>query len=472
MHKGNAGRRWIRTWPATCSRLLLALVLACGVAWPAVAATDPRCLAELQDDENLLQGLVPQVRVLDNRGAEAAWARLNNEVLRLRGEAARGRPDVCAQLPGLRGELQGFQGNLDAERRRVAAQVQAPLPTGPAGWEQAYGWRAHYQADPAAPAVLLIHGVAATEQTWTEPLAMWSLRNMAFDPKAEPAFAEASIRHPFAFAWSPRAPGHNFWNELAQHLHVATWNQAPCVAAAAEAPSPACLDSDVFDAAYQSAQWALQKLLAETRGPVTLIGHSRGGLIVRRLLKEHGDAGGRIRQAIMLHSPHGGSQVGGRQDAAYGHLLSGLETLIPERHWREEVSSEGARVQETLVHLSGFAGTRELDPALVPRALAQGEKPLPGVRYITFGGTSPVVLRLHIRTYPEKHREHTLSFPDSTALPELTLGRGDALVTDQSAQAPWLGARHYSNPLHHGEVLWTEAVIRQVTALASEPTGQ
>ena len=162
----------------------------------------------------------------------------------------------------------------------------------------------------------------------------------------------------------------------------------------------------------------------------------------------------------------------------YANLTAGLEKMIPERELRNNVAEFTSEMQNGLLNIVGLSGGRELGANMVPKQVAAGEKALLGVNYITFGGTSPTLLRLHIHTYTftkyppffTKTRG-SIPFIELKAFNEMTMGKGDTLVTDDSAKLPWLGAQHFSNPLHHGEVLWTASVINHVKNL-SERLGK
>jgi len=62
----------------------------------------------------------------------------------------------------------------------------------------------------------------------------------------------------------------------------------------------------------------------------------------------------------------------------------------------------------------------------------------------------------------------TFALFSSSELPELQSGKGDLMVTDASAHMPW-PAQHITHPLHHGEVLWDQATMQQVTAFIRQP---
>jgi len=315
-------------------------------------------------------------------------------------------------------------------------------PKGPVGWEARLGWSGHRAPKKGAPVVLLVHGLAASSKHWKAPHTSWSLRNIYFDPKKEPKDKTLSL--------SPPAPRRNFFDFfVAEGMSVYTWNQAPCIAASS-LPGAACRESDTFDKAYESARWALRKILDETDGPIALVGHSRGGLVIRRLLKEYGTSG-RIRWVVTLHSPHHGTSIAGRP-AKLESEVDALISLAP-KELAEPVLAAKAFFMGSL----GVAGGRELAAtgkgSIIP-GLAAGEKAIPGVQYVSFGGTSPIVLRVYVLG------EERLAFPEIDLFDELKPG-GDALVTDASAHF-FFPSLHFSRALHHGEVLWNRAVMEQV----------
>lgn len=321
------------------------------------------------------------------------------------------------------------------------AHGDAP-PRGPAGWEAKYGWVGHSAGKRDAPVVLFVHGLAASSKHWRAPHTAWSMQKIYFDPKREPKDKKLSL--------SPPAPRRNFFDDfVGEGFSVYTWNQAPCIAASS-LPSSSCRESDTFDNAYESARWALRKVLDETRGPIALVGHSRGGLVIRRLLKEYG-ASGRVRWVVTLHSPHHGTSIAGKP-AKLESEIDALIALAP-RELSEPILAAKAFFMGNL----GLAGGRELAAtgkgSIVP-GLARGEKKLPGVQYVSFGGTSPIVLRAYVLG------EERLAFPTSPFFDELKLG-GDALVTDVSAHFHF-PTLHFSRDLHHGEVLWNREVMDQV----------
>jgi hypothetical protein len=135
---------------------------------------------------------------------------------------------------------------------------------------------------------------------------------------------------------------------------------------------------------------------------------------------------------------------------------------------------------------------RELIPdGPLLRQLAEGERPLPGVKYHTFGGTNPRVFRLYVwrfdaesakpqyvcegascaqyfvwRVVPSEIGEVSPILDDiRDFVPEVSPGRGDGLVTDASARLPW--STHTTTRLNHAAVLWDRPLQLQVARLIS-----
>jgi pimeloyl-ACP methyl ester carboxylesterase len=470
----------------------------------------------------------------------------------------------------------------------VGAAPSSPSlpPQGPAGWETAHGWVMGGVSDKSAPVVLFVHGLVSSTTNFKAPFLAWNLKDIDFDPKAT-----AVVNGAVGVALSPKSPRRNWFDELGRTFRVASWDQVPCIAAATGIPSATCQASDTFDAAYQSAPWALRKLLDETTGPIAIIGHSRGGLIGRRLLKEFGNAGGRIKWFVTLHSPNRGVTFMGKAAALDDTGMAFLKALP------EDVVGPISAARNAVSALNGAAGAEELAPtgakSVIPK-LQAGETQVPGIAYLSFGGNSTVVLHVYAKgpaagtncgagkeydaglcydkcpagkkgvgpvcwetcppgftdsgvgcTKPEPYgrgagypwkfgdavddkgmyqrcekangagncekdgaivypkckvgyhqvgccictpdcpggmsdtgatclkRTSTRAGTSPTAVfdilslksfPELTNGTGDLMVTDASARLPWPGARHITQPLHHGEVLWDAGTMEKVRA--------
>jgi len=343
-----------------------------------------------------------------------------------------------------------FVAAVSAPVAASAAPADSLPPKGPPGWEKVHAWAEGGVATPGATAVLLVHGYASSSAHLRAPHTAWNVRNIDHDPKATPQFGRGSN-----VAISPRAPRLNFFDELGKTFKVAVWNQVPCMTSP-EMPRAACLKEDTFEVAYRTATWALRKLLDETTGPIALVGHSRGGLVGRRLVREFGNAGGRIKWFVSLHSPHQGVTTSVRVlrlDDLVGEVLSKLPKVL--RIGLRDALGRVLRGGEEMA----LRGSKSLFASFVP-----GEKQVAGITYVTFGGTSTTVCRVHRR-----RAKKTIDFGSHPDAPETKNGVGDLLVTDASARLPWPGVPHISQPIHHFELLWHKPTIERVRAILASP---
>lgn len=372
-----------------------------------------------------------------------------------------------------------------------------PLAAAPAGWK--------FQAGkPGKPAVLLIHGLAASRTHWTSPQDTWSIKHLHFDHRkkvddrtGDKAFKtvlgkkvyeiKAGIESVRLSAQDDAGKEQSFWNYLvSQGYTVATWNQAPCMDTD-KMPSQACKDGDTFAPALASAKEALAELAKASKEPIALLGHSRGGLIARALLKDASQPGReRVKWLITLHSPHQGSSMAslgvGLQKALDG--LDGAVDLgfLPDplqKTAKALLPDLGGGLNkgiDALVAVTGMEGARELAAnGAVLQGLSKDEAKPAGLRVVTVGGTSPKVAEAWLFLYdaasadPAKKGWHAdahkiLDFPGAGApgFPELKEG-GDLLVTDAASQLPWED-RHISDSLNHAEVLWDRGIQKEVDA--------
>jgi len=368
-----------------------------------------------------------------------------------------------------------------------AIALPAPLAAQTAStWWQQNGGRIHLADDPNRPVVLLLHGIGGAGSGFFKPSDDKSgINGFYYDYRARPAEIHRRAGKPgigvLRIASSPRsAPktdANNFFDYLIkQRFTVATWTQP----------------GTMFADAYRSAVTALDILVRDTKGPIALVGHSRGGLIVRKLLKDGGDRGGRIKWAIMLNSPQTGSEL----PRVGVELLSGITRAI-------DALPLPASMKTTLHESLGrdverFTSTYIVSPAqqeMIPGSpvlvdLARNEKPLPGVHYYTFGGIEPVVVHYYAWTYAASSAKPHVSCSSPTncttyyehdirpieipllspflggqprIVPEITPGLGDGLVTDLRARLPF--ARHYTRRINHAEGVLDPGIHRDVALI-------
>jgi len=372
------------------------------------------------------------------------------------------------------------------------------------------GWQFHQGAS-GKPAVLLIHGLAASSRHWTEPQATWSIKHFHYD-HARDLKAREGDKKGETHLGVTTFPIHaglesvrispvdddagkagSLWAYLVkQGYTVATWDQIPCMETD-KPPGTACKDSDTFERAYRSAQAALAELArASGNAPIALLGHSRGGLIARQLLKDRAQPGvERVRWLVTLHSPHQGSSMA-TMGVSLQKKLDQLDDLVSldflPKPMRPALKGVVADVGEVLngavdgvVALTGLAGARELaNNGAVLTALRQGESKPAGVSVVTFGGTSPRVAFVHAYVYDTQSASPSakewratphrlLDFPADLGLAfdEAKPG-GDLLVTDTASRLPWEDL-HHTHKLNHAEVLWSRKVQQQVDLALQTP---
>ena len=354
-------------------------------------------------------------------------------------------------------------------------------------WNKAQQYQKRFhKGNPNRPAVLLFHGLHQSLLSWTKP----SLGGYNYDYSHAPDKISATKDSPglgiFKVGKSDlMSVDQNNWFDflVGQGFTVATWSQP----------------GETVGDAYPSAVEVFERFVKDTEAlnpasppPIALIAHSRGGLLVRKLLKEKGDMG-RVRWVVTLHSPHAGSEMArapARLAAEITDLIDGVPMPPGLKGELKNLAVEAARPLNKFIE----DGSRELVPdGPLMRSLRSGEQPIPGVKYYTFGGVNPNLYRLYAWMFtpgsivPQFRRERLKlvkyykweAKPVEIILvspildkvrdfaPEIKPGSGDALVTDASARLPHLGALHQTTQLHHAEVLWNRGLQQKVVQILS-----
>lgn len=222
-------------------------------------------------------------------------------------------------------------------------------------------------------------------------------------------------------------------------------------------------------------------LLAHPSGPaddqsIALVGHSRGGLVIRKFLKDNfgSPLTDRIRRVVTLSSPHQGSMLANLSIAvgvSVRALVAGLAA----------VPALGGLLGTAIAPIvDGLTSDSRRDLAVGSeflKRLANGEGALPGARYFTLGGTSTTLTRVwqylytpdswvlrRVNTRPFFHRSEPSQWPivspfaETVPAPcdEIRHGRGDLLVAEVNARLPF--AIHRVHHLNHAEFLWDAQV--------------
>jgi pimeloyl-ACP methyl ester carboxylesterase len=339
----------------------------------------------------------------------------------------------------------------------------------------------HDAPDPGAPLVVLIHGLGVTGRFWRdparEPIAGGLLSTghlMPLPAVVTPADSRPPRGGLPRWLWpADPAPRASPWAGLARAgLALGAYTQDDSHAAMTEAVAE--LEAVLAAAADR-----------RPRAPLALVGHSRGGLIARRLLETRPEAARRVRALITLGTPHAGSALAalaGRGAFAAGMVGAALARAIGARCPRATGDTAG-RVA-WLRQAGGLArspAVRELVPGSAFLATLAALAP-PGVAGYSVVGTRPT----HFRCYrlrpapgrPEGEARAWLTLPDGLArgpgrwlLPaEWRPGSGDGSVSVARGRLPWARA-HRAFPCNHLELVADPVVQAQVLAWIREACG-
>lgn len=313
--------------------------------------------------------------------------------------------------------------------------------------------------------VILIHGMGATEKSWTDPCAETLAGGMLpFD------FVLTDFNHPPnrlistpLLQWkicnsaplrlqpSPPTP---IWEVMAgESFNLLAWSQRDSCGLIAQA----------VEELYQ-----VMKLLPP-KDEVVLLGHSRGGLIARRFLQDRPIGWERVRRVILLGSPNRGSQI-----AALAKVLSDAWFLdLMERFFPK---SSSLFLSRAFAHVRAYlkiVAIAELAPdSPFMTEMVQGEKRECESRipYINLIGTCTTFIRFYRIVQREPWQiAPVLSLLDGleTLVPraflplEVRQGRGDGQVSLESACLPWVQSNHLF-AVNHAQLLIDGRIQHQI----------
>ena len=394
----------------------------------------------------------------------------------------------------------------DAPRKSRApapATLPADLSTVALDYWKMSGRKFH-AGDPGKPAVLLFHGLHRDIRCWTNPGDDDGVLCYIFRDQLEkrtlgtfdyPGFGIYKVG---VTDRKLQINDNNFFDYLAaQGFTVGAFSQG----------QPKIAD------AMPSAEQAYDSFLAETAKlnpaappPVCLLGHSRGGLVIRNLLKGRGSAP-RVKWVITLHSPHGGSDVARAPAVIEQKIRERVSASLPQIGIVD--SQIGKQIEDDVikalaplfVYLDGKLDdeSRELAPdSAFLKSLTEGEKPIDGVQYFTFGGGECNYMRLYYWTFtagsakpqykvgldgakqyfkwevePHELKDASPIYADvaQKLTDEVTAGKGDGLVSIERARLPW-PSTHKVDDLNHAEVLFDRGIQQQVAQILGVGIGR
>jgi predicted esterase len=325
--------------------------------------------------------------------------------------------------------------------------------------------------DPRKPLVFLLHGTAGNETHMTDPgspsLGFCHDYTAPFPPDRD-----------VAWSWYPGVGPWSF--QLDDPKPVRSWQKALDDRGFGTLTYSQVAPSGLLQAAVDElAEVMTHAMSTFPERDFVLLGHSRGGLLIRKFMKDNQPKLTRqVRRVITLHSPNQGDQL--------AFVASSLSSAIASL--RSSLGSKGQQVVDAAFGwLTGIVGspafTEMAQGSQFLTALASGESALPNVAYNTFGGTSVLFSRILAWVYtpgsalPRFHLppfHHVITMvevpivsPIANSLPnlveEITEGKGDILVADRRAGLSF--GVHRANSLNHAEALWDENLQAQVLAL-------
>jgi pimeloyl-ACP methyl ester carboxylesterase len=231
----------------------------------------------------------------------------------------------------------------------------------------------------------------------------------------------------------------------------------------------------------------LQDNLAGKR--VTVLGHSRGGILIRYYLARDPSASDWIQRVITLASPHNGTDAprAKRRVADWVALRLSGDPIS----W-----AAGQTILFLIDQLTDWLDMPPGQAQLLPGNPLFGRLSLPrdtpAIDFHTFGGNSVRMTRMYSWMwapssffpggFPDIRFDWTKlpiellplspmmeGIPDDAVFAEQRPGRGDVAVTVQSSQLP--GARHETLDFNHAEALFDERLFSKIADLLGTPLG-
>lgn len=180
-----------------------------------------------------------------------------------------------------------------------------------------------------------------------------------------------------------------------------------------------------------------------TKAGIIFVGHSRGGLIARKYLLEKKIF---VKGLITISTPHQGSSIAGIVKYV-SPLVSMLDPLIP--------GGEKGTVFFSIKRIFDFLKSNALKELLPDSNFLKSLKdgPKEGTYYASVGGTNPTLFTFRNLSFPDVFE---MIIPQNIYPEEMKNGKGDGLVSAESAVLPW-GEEHHNFNRNHAEILFDES---------------
>jgi pimeloyl-ACP methyl ester carboxylesterase len=195
--------------------------------------------------------------------------------------------------------------------------------------------------------------------------------------------------------------------------------------------------------------------------PIALIGHSRGGLIARKFM---GEKRPEIKALITISTPHAGSSI-----ALLGKYLKPFSAVLKSILPRNTHGTISEIIKNITNLIEGDALKELLPDSAFLKSLR--DSPHKGVSYMSLGGTEPRLFTVYVwrrkgrKMYPRAFLSVPVSLlkilPSFLIVDEITLGKGDGLVSAKSSLLPW-ASEHHNLHVNHLSILWNKKAMDSI----------
>ncbi len=222
----------------------------------------------------------------------------------------------------------------------------------------------------------------------------------------------------------------------------------------------------------------LEKILEcfSSEARVVLLGHSRGGLIARRLLQRQGAPREKVKSGILLGTPNRGSRI-----ADLARIPRQLFLLRGFRIFSGNLGAWGGIFEQFITYLRTSLDTpavQELcpgSPLMIEMEEGEPEEGRSGIPYFNFAGTRTTFIRFYQILSREPLRTVQVfsildgmeNFLHAFWPPELQQGRGDGLVSAEKAFLPFARENHQFH-INHAQFLVHEAIQNRVLGILQD----
>lgn len=315
---------------------------------------------------------------------------------------------------------------------------------------------------PDKPAVILIHGLGMDKDIWINPSSSRILGgrlSLKIFLGQRPLLKDFGLSRDkpkeeipeFSAGVQPDVINTLFDDLKLNGYTVLTWSQGK--------------PSGPIDSVVSELEEVVKLAKEMTNTGIILVGHSRGGLIGRKYLLRKDRS---IRSLITISSPHKGSSIA--RIACYLKPLASLLSPVLNVANKDTLSFS---IKQVLDFLKSRALKELLPESPFLRSLK--DKPLDWIYYLSLGGTDPTLFSLYRWQWdPVKEGESCRWFlrpdelfsipeilqkviPDKLYPDEIREGKGDGLVSAESAKIPWYN-EHYNFSLNHAQMLFDKDV--------------